>query len=467
MLGTFFAYLSLGDTSGVENLPELVLFVGLATSAWAVGYRHGIYTFPMKAFCGRYGDDPDANEQRHSRSARRWVWASGIYFIIYGGALLALYGATPEKFWRTVTKPGEAYAAKFETIEGLTTQATNPLLQVLTLSAILQLPLAPLLGYFWGQLSNAVRLAAVLGCASYVAFFLYIGTLQGLGFLLIGLLAGLLARRHRPDVDHVKAKRSRRRATALIGIGLALFGIYFANAQADRLQVFEVKETQRFKPNPYVEAVVGHDLARGLRVVVHYPTHGYEGLAYNLETALEEPFLWTEGRGSSRGVDSYWDQYFGESVLKDTYMGHTEVRTGWSATIAWATVYPWLASDFTWPGTLILMLFIGRWTARMWLRTIAFHDPLTLILFSQLALFVAFVSINNQLLISRPALVAVASVVALHLARETVAIPAKLSRQIDTGVRVAGIAEQRTGLTAGRTARVRQGLTQAAHRGAR
>lgn len=414
MLGTFAAYLLLGDTSGLDDLHILALWVALATLAWTVGYRHGVATFPLAALQERYGRDPELADGQ-GESARRWIVVSSIYFIIYSLALLKLYGATPSTFREVIFHPGAAYQAKFDSIDNL---ATTPLLQALTLASLLQLPLGPLLGYFWDRLTLAMRAVALFGLGAYVAFYLYIGTLQGMGFLLIGLVAGLLAKRHRVDVDHVRAKRSRRRLNALIGIGLATFGVYFTNAQADRLQTFDVKESQRFKPNPHVEAIVGHDLARGLQVVVHYPTHGYRGLAYNLDTAMDEPFLWTEGRGSSRAVDSYWEQHTGRSVLLETYPGVTEKRTGWPATTNWATVYPWLASDFTWPGTLLLMLFIGRWTARMWLRSIVFHDPLALMLFSQLALFVAFISINNQLLISRPALIAVVSCVALHLWRE-------------------------------------------------
>ncbi len=417
MLGTFIAWWLLGDTSGLDNKFVLVAFVLVATAAWALGYRWGVVTFPLEAMRRRYGD-ADENEATQTRSARAWVWASGVYFVLYSYSLLVAYGARPDTFWQVIQHPGDAYQAKFDAAEGLSTQTGNTLLQLLIVFSLWQLPLGPLVGYFWDRLTFMARVVAVFGIVSYVAFFLYIGTMQGLGFLLVGLLAGLLARRHRAGDDPRRARRSRRRTRAMASLGIVAFSWYFINAQADRLDVFEVRE---YQPNPTIEAIAGRDFARGLAVVAHYPTHGYRGLAFNLDTAFAEPFVWTGFRGFSRAVDSYGEQYLGASVLDQTYPAITERRTGWSATVHWATVYPWLASDFTWPGTLLLMVFIGRWTARMWLRSTLFHDPVALMLFSQLALFIVFISINNQVLISRPALIAVVSCLILYRWRESTA----------------------------------------------
>lgn len=417
MLGTFVAWWLFGDTSGLDDKVLLCSFIGAATLIWTLGYVHGVRTFPWDALCARYGD-PAENEARQVHSARMWLWASGIYFLLYSYSMLTLYGGTLSTFWEVAQHPGDAYAAKFDIIESLTTQTGNTLLQVLILASLLQLPLGPLVGYFWGQLPLTLKVTAVAGFTAYVGFFLYIGTLQGLGFLLIGLIAGLLARQHRVTTEGA-LKRGRgvgRGSRVLMAASLTAFSLYMINAQADRLNIFDVKD--RFQPNPTVEALAGRDFARGLAVVVHYPTHGYRGLALNLDTAFSDPTAWTEGRGSSRAVDSYWEQYVGGSAFDETFPALTEKRTGWSATTSWATVYPWLASDFSWPGVLILMFFLGRWTARMWLRSVSFHDPLALMLFSQLALFVAFVSVNNQVLISRPALLAVAAAWGLYFVRE-------------------------------------------------
>lgn len=411
MLGTFAAFLLLGDTSDLPAPLLLFLYVSLASGAWAAGYRWGIRSFPWHTAANNYtrhGKDWFAN----LGLARKWIVASGIYFVAYGFLMLQSYGATPQSFWKAIAEPGESYAAKFEIVEDLSQQSGQTLLQVLILLSVFQLALAPLTTYFWSSLGTTLRVLALVGASVYVAFFLYIGTMQGIGYLLAGVLSGILARDSTTNETTTPKRGQRKRRWMFAVLTISAFSLYMINAQSARLETFEVRD--KFQPNPLVESFAGRDFARGAAVLVHYPTHGYRGLAYNLET----PFAWTMGRGSSRALDSYWAQYLGESVLRDTYPLRTQERTGWLGLQSWATVYPWLASDMSFPGTLFLMIFLGRWTARMWVRSSKFHDPLALMLFSQLILFVIFIPANNQVLISRPAFIGVASCVFLYLARE-------------------------------------------------
>lgn len=409
MLGTLVCFLWFGNTEEL-SLVLLVVFAVCATAAWALGYAWGVRAFPLARLQERFGGEE--NQARHARAAAKWVLASGVYYALYGYSLLVLYGATSATFWEVVKNPGSAYAAKFATIDSLSAETGHPLLQLLILCSVFQLALAPLLTFFWGSLPLSIRAVGMLGMASYVAFFLYIGTMQGLGFLLVGLMSGLIAKRWRPGATKRQASRYRRWITLALVLFISAFSVYMINAQADRLDTFSV--TDRFEPNEHVEEIFGREFARGLAVFLEYPTHGYRGLALNLDA----PFEWTGLRGSSRAVDSYWQQFFGESVFEKTYPARTERATGWSATIVWSTVYPWLASDFTYPGTIILMLLIGRWTASMWFRSTIFHDPLALMLFSQLMLFVLFVPVNNQVLISQPAFNAVVQCVLLFWFRD-------------------------------------------------
>ena len=101
----------------------------------------------------------------------------------------------------------------------------------------------------------------------YGSFFLFIGTLKGLGDLLVFLLAGYLIR----TIWHGSRSgvRSRRRLVAMSVIGAFLFVGYMAYNQSQRLQ--ELGGGSRFQPNPVVASVVGDELASGLAVVAFYP----------------------------------------------------------------------------------------------------------------------------------------------------------------------------------------------------
>jgi hypothetical protein len=87
--------------------------------------------------------------------------------------------------------------------------------------------------------------------------------------------------------------------------------------------------------------------------------------------------------------------------MDQSYPARTEAETGWPAGLLWATIYPWLASDLTFPGAALFMSVAGWFVARMWVGAHVERDPLSLILFCQMAIFIAYVPANNQLMTSR------------------------------------------------------------------
>ena len=95
-----------------------------------------------------------------------------------------------------------------------------------------------------------------------------------------------------------------------------------------------------------------------------YASHGYCGLSHNLQT----PFEWTGGLGSSYAVMQYASQYFDYDVFPNTYVARTEQRTGWPARQNWATIYPWIASDFTFYGCIPFMYILGYLYSLTWIQ---------------------------------------------------------------------------------------------------
>jgi hypothetical protein len=156
-------------------------------------------------------------------------------------------------------------------------------------------------------------------------------------------------------------------------------------------------------------------MARGAAATMFYPTHGYLGLAYNLET----PFVWTAGLGSSRALTSYVDRYVEQTDgYVNSYPVRTQARTGYPAGQYWATIYPWLSSDLTWPGVVLFMIVFGWWFARLWVEAAILRRNLSLLLWAQLCITVAYLPANNQLGISAPSLIAFATLVAVYAWRQ-------------------------------------------------
>jgi len=345
------------------------------------------------------------------RSATLWITLSAGYLAAFGVASMLSYGAKePGDILASIAHPGAAYSAKFGIYELQTaTGERNSVIQILTILAVLSTPLVPMTIIYWRRLGLGTKLIAGLGVVCYAAFFLFIGTLKGLGDLLVYGLAGILV--SALGTWHPLRGFGNNKVRAVFA-GILLIGFvgYMANNQSQRMVVFGI--AGKYEPTPVVAALVGDSLGRGLSAVGSYPTQGYLGLAYNLDT----PFEWTRGLGSSRAVGSYWDQYIGSSGTSElTYPARTELRTGWPAGMYWATIYPWLASDLTFPGAAIFMGAVGWMFAKFWHQGAFRRSRLSLLLFCQLALLLIYVPANNQIGIGRPSMIAFLSLVAIYL----------------------------------------------------
>ncbi|MEV6371698.1 hypothetical protein [Micromonospora musae] len=410
MLGTFGLFWTGSFAQQVPNAGELCLFVFAATAAFAVGYALTIRR-PVRPVVATARN----TRAQDSRRVRQLVVAGGIYYIVLGVALLGEYGATsPGSIWASIQDPAQAYANKFTVYQAQQdTGRTNAAIQVLTLLGVLGTVLVPVLVIHWRRLTTGVRLVGIAGIGTYSLFFLYIGTLKGLGDFVLMTAGGLLIASS-VGWDRTRQRTRRRRATVMVAVGAALFCGYMVNSQADRVVWFGTQD--RVQASPVVERMVGPHLANGVAAVVHYPTHGYLGLAYNLDT----PFSWSHGMGSTPAVASYASQYLGvDSDRYPTYLQRTEERTGWPAGLYWATIYPWLASDLTFPGAILFMVFLGWFFARTWRESVVSKRLLPTLIFVQLVLLVGYIPANNQLGMSRPGMIGFVTLLVLYLAVAT------------------------------------------------
>lgn len=405
MLGTFAAFWLTGLSAKVEDPWRLTGFVSAATGMFALGYWCKIQACPQELLV------PGSREGRQVRSRRLIGW-SAAYFIIFGITQMGEYGATGVGDIVThVQDPGSSYQAKFAVYEqAAATSQVSPVMQVVTLAGGLYGVLCPLLVLYWRRLHLGLRVAGVAGLVTYAGFFLFIGTQKGLGDLIVMVLVGVLA--GTLGTWWVRNPTTRqRRTTPYVAAVLVAFVLYMVSAQAGRADQFGSRGV--VPPNPTVVRLVGDRTAIGVASVLFYPTHGYLGLAYNLGT----DFQWSCGLGSSSVVASYAGQYLGVQV-PGTYPVRTEVRTGWPAGMYWATAYPWLASDLTFPGVVLAMGLFGWLFAHMWVRGAMMRDRLALVIFGQLAIAVAYIPANNQLWISRPTTIGFVTLLALYAVRK-------------------------------------------------
>lgn len=411
--GGFFVFLLTGRALLLDNTAMLIVFVSAAHFALLAGYLIGVGRNARLLNGASFIAAPNR------LLISRWVLLSALYYFAYGVLHLQEYGASgPAEILERLLRPGDAYAAKFDVYEAQFAEGrVNLGIQVIVLLGALQAALIPLLIIFWDKLSGRLRLFSIVGIVVYVLFFFFIGTMKGLGDVVIYGAVGLLIRvwRKRLTGDLSGARRRGIRAWWQIVVFLGavlLFFSYMVSSMQSRLDVLG----GGVEDNGFVEEIcniVGGDaFGPGLAVAITYPVGGYYGLDKNLSV----PFEWSYGLGSMRALSSYKNQYFGGyDYFEKSYPARTEAATGYPALMYWQTIYPWLASDLTYFGAIFAMLLIGVFFARLWIECVVFASPISIALFGQICVLVIFIPANNQIFASRVSFIGFLSLLFIYV----------------------------------------------------
>lgn len=411
LLTTFGLFLTSNLVSDVTNLGTLISFVSLSFASLYLGYYMGIgrpsalYSRPRGP---QFGDKP---------YHRLLIIIGAIYFIIWGINQFYDFGATNlNDILQTILSPGEAYKAKFEVFsERLDTGEVSRVVQMLILSSILYAVFLPLAVVSWPRINQYIKTLVVFGVAIYIASFLFIGTLKGIGDIILFLTTGVAVVLSRQSISSVR-RIDRTRAYILIGLAGFGFFTYMALNQVQRAEQFGVSESGIVGDisDTLLVRTIGQDAAFGVYQTLAYPSHGYRGLAYS----LEQPFEFSHGAGLSQAYESYRLQFLGGDDNRYlTYPFRSEQQTGWPAGMYWSTIFPWLASDLSFYGVPIFMIIIGFIFARLWIACLYGNNPFALAALGQMLICIAFIPANNQVLMQRQGLWTVISLAAIGLAR--------------------------------------------------
>jgi hypothetical protein len=155
-------------------------------------------------------------------------------------------------------------------------------------------------------------------------------------------------------------------------------------------------------PRPVAPAGERSRLRIGFDGLAGYLTQGY----FAVYLSLKEPFVPGYGVGNSVFLQRQAARLFGdERILGRSYPDRIQAR-GWNAYGYWATIYPWIASDVTFPGTVLVMGLIGWLTARVWVDVLGGGNPIAVALFGQLLVLFYYVPAHNKLMHSGEGVVA-------------------------------------------------------------
>jgi hypothetical protein len=200
---------------------------------------------------------------------------------------------------------------------------------------------------------------------------------------------------------------------------IILVVVLFANMQASRMAAYGVSAENfplnsliYIKKDHWFFTVFGNNLGFIFAIMVQYLSMGY----YGLSMCLKLDFVWTYGLGSSMALSSYANQYLGvPEQLQNAYPLRLEGMNGWPALMYWQSVFPWLAGDLTWLGTLLLFAFLGYLYAVSLREAICYDNLLSMMLVANLNVMWLFVPANNQLMQTRESTLGFLSLMLLWL----------------------------------------------------
>lgn len=252
---------------------------------------------------------------------------------------------------------------------------------------------------FGGRLAWPWRAAAVLGLAMHAATYVATGTNKGLADMLITVpwlvLLALWRREYRLAIPRWAI------VVALV-VAAAVFLDFFGRGQAQREG--GVGEFGLFNTGAQIlEADREHPVSRTLPpsgVIVLESLARYLGQGYfALEQSFELDAGRTLGAGNSMFLARNADGLLGTSRFTDESLpGQLERARGWGAFALWHSIYPWLASDVGFAGTLVLMAGVGWLFGAVLLDALRTLRPSSVSLLGMLVMLVHYIPANNQLM---------------------------------------------------------------------
>lgn len=265
----------------------------------------------------------------------------------------------------------------------------------------------PLTLVYFPKLSTAWRLAGLGSIAFSLAIYLSIGVNKGIADLVITLPWLLLLSAHSGllQVRNLGWKLSLG-SLAL----LTLFFAFFSAGQQSREgsgteygSFFTGSQVLLAKSDHFISSLLPDALRLVFEAVSRYVVQGYYALSLALQT--DTPSTW--GFGHSMFLARNADLISGGSFfVQQSIPGVLERDFGWPMFMLWHSIYPWLASDLGFGGTLLAMAGFGFLLGLAWGRALQLASPLWVVLLFLLLLLFYYVPANNQIFQSGESLAA-------------------------------------------------------------
>ncbi|MBV5329611.1 MAG: hypothetical protein JZU65_18620 [Chlorobium sp.] len=294
-----------------------------------------------------------------------------------------------------LTNTGLAYNLNFERLE-----QGNPFVLVEYARMLLSpwvIGLFPVAVVHWKSLNRSIKYLCFGAFFLNISVFISTGTNKGLAdfvitlpwLIFLGVSLGYLHIRLSPKV------------LVLYGILIvALFG-FFGAGQAQRagdagvLGAFDSGGGVIFADRDHFVSILLPDfLVIVFESITRYVTQGYYALSLTFPIVGDTTF----GFGNSMFLARNADELTGSTYFTSQSLpGLLEQSHGWSMTGLWHSIYPWIASDFGFFGTLIVIGVFGYMLGLSWGLSLVAPHPINIIISYFLFIIFYYIPANNQI----------------------------------------------------------------------
>lgn len=373
---TYLMHLLLNETASANGL----IFISIINLSIIVGYVLPIYNNnPVSLSRGNTGLNLIWENQFN---INRVIVVCSIISILSSLAVIKTYYSSINELFYYLQNPGQAYLhiksinrnPELYSVNGGIGSGISILLTLLSATKHIYLVFSLL---YWKQLKRSTHFFFLFGVVIYILHSLLIGSMITIGELLFALMPILIINFKRkpktsdlPKANIQKSKRLKMLILLLSGILLLVF--YISNRINEENNLYE-----------------------GIEMLGFYISHGYVGLDY----CLELPFEFTFGFTSFRSISSMLVKYLGApDLFQNSYLVRNEIINGYPALSIWSTIFPWLASDFSFYLVPLIIGIISYQFSLLWNKTLRTGNPFGYLLLGQFFLFWIMIPANNQLL---------------------------------------------------------------------
>lgn len=255
--------------------------------------------------------------------------------------------------------------------------------------------------YFFKKLNLKFKFLTIFLYIIYIFYtIVFIGAQKNLGDIFIYLLSIFFIKTSLND------KKMNKKQRLLLLVFLLFIALVFMKILSTRLALWGIKPDYGFEL-AYVDyenfliKYLDNSSKIGLIMLIFYLSSGY----YGLSLALQQPLLWSMGLGSSFEIKETIKRSFHLDKLPLNYPEKVEQVIGWKAYANWQTIFPWLASDFTFIGAIIFLSVIMFFYARIYKSILIYQDFNSIVFFCYLNIMLVYIPANNQIFQTRSSII--------------------------------------------------------------